>query len=91
MSIQCGSPTLSEYNRGQAFIHLVLLSPLSDAGSVGLFLWDALGPSERVATLFEWPAQAGTRQWLQLPERRPARLEAVLSSCPSLEVIIDRS
>ncbi|MFK8186337.1 MAG: hypothetical protein AB8B99_23425 [Phormidesmis sp.] len=26
---------------------------------------------------------------LQLPERRPANLESVLSACPSLEFIID--
>ena len=61
-------------------------------------------PTQEVQGFFFGMSQAQANEWvhrlsgmlnqslgdeLQLPERRPARLEAVLSACPSLEFIID--
>lgn len=61
-------------------------------------------PTQEVQGFFFGMSQAQANEWvhrlsgmlkqalgdeLQLPERRPAKLEAVLSACPSLEFIID--
>lgn len=79
------------------------LSKIEDKLLFSLFYYRQY-PTQEVQGFFFGMSQAQANEWvhrlsgmlkqalgheLQLPERRPARLEAVLSACPSLEFIID--
>lgn len=97
--------TFERANRKRAYGagRIAHLSTLEDKLLFILFYYRQY-PTQEVQGFFFGMSQAQANEWvhrlsgmlkqalgdeLQLPERRPARLEAVLSTCPSLEFMID--
>lgn len=97
--------TFERANRKRAYGagRIAYLSSIEDKLLFILFYYRQY-PTQEVQGFFFGMSQAQANEWvhrlsgmlnqalgseLQLPERRPARLEAVLLACPSLEFIID--